>query len=124
MNPNTRSLKKRHEEAEALVNCLGSPPNIICLTEKLLSNNDDLGLYNLRNYTTCLSKPRNGRGGGIKVQTTSEVALIGGLESEKNESLLIHVKVGIKDLILLTVYNPPRSDKLVLITQLDKYLNI
>ena len=69
-----------------------------------------------------MSKPRNGRGGGIMVQTTSEIALIGELESETDESLPIHVKVGIEDLILLTVYNLPRSDKLVLITELDKLI--
>ena len=39
-----------------------------------------------------------------------------------DESLLIHVKVGKEELILLTVYNPPRSDKLVLITELDNLL--
>ena len=106
----------------ALVNCLESLPNIICLTETWLSTDDDPGFYNLSNYTTCLSKQRNGRGGGIMVQTTSEVALIGELECKIDESLLIHVKVGIEDLILLTVYNPPRSDKLVLITELDNLL--
>ena len=123
MHLNTRSLKKHHEELEALVNCLESPPNIICLTETWLSTDDDPGLYNLSNYTTCLSKPRNGRGGGIMVQTTSEVALIGELESEIDESLLIHVKGGIEDPILLTVYNPPWSDKLVLISELDNLLD-
>ena len=56
------------------------------------------------------------------VQTTSEVALIGELESETDESLLIHLKVGKEDLILSTVYSPPGSDKLVLITELDKLL--
>ena len=54
--------------------------------------------------------------GGIMVQTTSEVDLIGELEYKIDESLLIHVKKEIEDLILLMVYNPPRSDKLVLIT--------
>ena len=99
------------------MNCLQSPPIIICLTETWLSTSFVPGLYNLSNFTTCLSKPRNGKGGGIMVQTTSEVALIEELESEIDESLLIHV-----NLILLTVYNPPRSDKLVLITELDKNL--
>ena len=59
--------------------------------------------------------------GGIMVQT-SEVVLIGELESEIDESLLILVKVGIEDLILSTVHNPPRSDKLLLIFELDKLL--
>ena len=99
---------------------LECPPNILYLTETWLSTNDDPSLYNLGNYTTCLSKPRNGRGGGIMVQTTSEIALTGELESEIDECLLIHAKVGIEDLILLTACNPPRSDKLVLITELEK----
>ena len=118
----TRSLKKHYEQLEALVNCLESPPNIICLTETWLSAKNDPGLYNLSNYTACLSKSRNGRRGGIMVQNTSEVALKGELVSEIEENLLIHVKVGIEDMILLTLYNPPRSDKLVLITELDKLL--
>ena len=69
-----------------------------------------------------MSKPRKGRGGGIVVQFTGEVALIRELESQIDESLLIHLKVGIENLILLTVYNLPRSEKLVLITELDKLL--
>ena len=38
---NVQSLRKHHDELEALVNSLESPPDIICLSETWLHEYDD-----------------------------------------------------------------------------------
>ena len=91
---NTRSIKKHHEELEALISCFESPPSVICLTESWLTVNDDPNLFKVTNYNTCMSISRSGRGGGIMIQISDEVNLIEELNCELNESLLVHLKFG------------------------------
>ena len=119
---NTRSIKKHYEELEALISCFQSPPSIICLTESWLTNVDDPNLFKVTNYNTCLSKSRVGRGGGIKIQIRDEVSLIEELNSDLDESLLAHLKIGDLKIALLVVYNPPRANKQNFIFELDNTL--
>ena len=107
LNLNTRSIKKHHEELEALISCFESQYSVICLTESWLTVNDDPNLFKVTNYNACLSKSRSGRSGGIMNQISADVNLIEELNCTLNESLLAHLKFGELKIALLVVYNPP-----------------
>ena len=119
---NTRSIKKHHEELQALISFFESPPSVICLTESWLTVNDDPNLFKVTNYNNCLSKSRSGRGGGIMIQINDEVTLIEELNCKLNETRLVHLKFGELRIAQLVVYNPPRNNKQNFIFELDKTL--
>ena len=58
---NVRSLKKHVHDLEALVHSLESPPDIICLTETWLSDNDDIDSLLVPGYNNYV-KNRNTHG--------------------------------------------------------------
>ena len=55
---NVRSLRKHHDELEALVSSLESPPDIICLNETWLHEYDDKHSYKRKGYHEVISKLR------------------------------------------------------------------
>ena len=65
---NVRSLKKHINDLEALVHSLESPPNIICLTETWLTENDDINSLLVPGYNNYAIKNRNTHGGGVMIQ--------------------------------------------------------
>ena len=54
LSVNVRSLKKHVNDLEALVHSLESLPDIICLTETWLSDNDDIDSLLVPGYNTRL----------------------------------------------------------------------
>ena len=55
---NIRSLKNHLEELEALVLSFESPPDVICLTETWLTDNDHLPSDTLKGYNQFVTKNR------------------------------------------------------------------
>ena len=64
---NVRSLKKHLNDLEALVHSLESPPNVICLTETWLTDNDDIDSLLVPGYKNYAIKNRNTHGGGVMI---------------------------------------------------------
>ena len=61
-------LRKHHDELEALVSSLESPPDIICPSETWLHEYDVKHSYKLKGYHEVISKPRASTGGGVMIQ--------------------------------------------------------
>ena len=59
---NVRSLRKHHDELEALVSSLESSPDIICLSETWLHEYDDKHCFKIKGYHEVISKPRANNG--------------------------------------------------------------
>ena len=55
MHLNVRSLKKNLDKLEPLILGLSSPPSVLCLTEKWLSENDDPKCFLLHGYSQYLT---------------------------------------------------------------------
>ena len=64
MLTNFRSLKKHHEDLEALVYNLESPPKILCITETWLSKNDNKDMFVIKGFHSVYSEVGGSRGGG------------------------------------------------------------
>ncbi len=119
---NVRSLRKHQVDLEALLSNLESPPSIVCLTETWLNNDDDEQGFRVSGYKSVISKPRGSRGGGVMVQCTQEIEVLEELPCELNESLLLQIRVKMNIFLLLVIYNPPRSDKMEFIENLNCFL--
>ena len=61
---NVRSLKKYHEDVEALLSSLESPINLLCLTETWLREIDDVILFKITGSHTIITNTRKTRGEG------------------------------------------------------------
>ena len=65
---NVRSIKPHFDKLEALVLGLESPPEVLCLTETWLSENDNFNGYLINGYNQFFVKNRDsGRGGGVMI---------------------------------------------------------
>ena len=56
LNVNNRLFKLHLEKLEALVLSLESPPDILCLTETWLTDNDDPKLFLVNGYSQYIAK--------------------------------------------------------------------
>ena len=119
---NVRSLKKHHEDVEALLSGLESPINLLCLTETWLREIDDVNLFKITGFHTIITNTRKTRGGGTMIQLGDKVNLLEQLESGIPESLSILVEVSGKQFIVVLAYVPPRYDKIKFVDELDKEL--
>ena len=90
---NVGSLKKHHEDVEALLSSLESPINLLCLTETWLREIDDVNLFKITGFHTIITNTRKTRGGGTMIQLGDNVNLLEQLESGISESLSILVEV-------------------------------
>ena len=103
---NVRSLKKHLNDLEALLHSLESPPNLICLTETWLTDNDYIDSLLVPGYNNYAVKNVNTLGGGVMIQIQDSMSL---LETHSTEMVsLQYKKYRFK---LATVYNPPRTNK-------------
>ena len=119
---NARSLRKHHEDLEALLSSLESPINLLCLTETWLREIDDVNLFKITGFYTIITNTRKTRGGGTMIQLGDKVNLLEQLESGIPESLSILVEVSGKQFIVVLVYVRPRYDKIKFVDELDKEL--
>ena len=56
---NVRSIRKHYAEQESLVFSLNAQPDILCLSETWLSNDDNINSYSINGYTQIAVKNRN-----------------------------------------------------------------
>ena len=120
---NERSLHKQHDELEALVSSLESPPNIICLSELWLHEYYDKHSYKTKGYHEVISKPRASTRGGVMIQLKENVTLIEESPAELEESLTILVRINQEFFLIMFVYNPPETDKFYFIEQFKNVLD-
>ena len=98
---------------ETLVHSLESPPNVICLTETWLTENDDIDSLLVLGYKNYAIKNRNTHGGGVMIQIKDPISLLETHSTDMDETLLVS----------LQYKNPPRTNKLKFVEKLDKFLN-
>ena len=120
---NVRSLKKHVHDLETLVHSIESPPDIICLTETWLSDNDDIDSLLVPGYNNYVVKDRNTHGGGVMIQIYDSISLLETLPTDMEETLLVSLQYKKFKFKLATVYNPPRTNKLKFVEKLHKFLN-
>ena len=97
---NKRSLKKHHEDVEALLSSLESPINVLCLTETWIREIDDVNLFKITGFHTIITNTRKTRGWGTMIELGDKVNLIVQLESGIPESSSILVEVSGKHFIV------------------------
>ena len=120
---NVRSLKKHIKDLEALIHSLEFPPNVICLTETWLTDNDDIDFFMVPGYNNYAIKNRSTHGGGVMIQIQDSMSLIETHPTELEETLLVSLQYKKYRFKLATVYNPPRTNKLTFVEKLDNFLN-
>ena len=108
---------------EALVHSLESPPNVICLTETWLTENDDIDSLLVPGYNNYAIKNRNTLGGGVMIQIKDPIFLLETHSTDLDETLLVSLQYNKYRFKLATIYNPPRTNKLKFVEKLDKFLN-
>ena len=89
---NVRSLKKHLSDLEALIHSLESPPNVICLTETWLTDNDDIDSLLVPGYNNYAIKNRNTHGGGVMIQIQDSMSLIQTHTTDMEETLLVSLQ--------------------------------
>ena len=119
---NIRSLKKHHEELEALLLSFNHTPSILALTETWLTDADAPYCFKLTGYNTVLSRNRKSRGGGVMIQCKDGFDVLGELDINLEESIAVKVFHQGLYFVLIVVYNPPRSNKMEFIERLDEVL--
>ena len=105
---NTMSLKPHFEKLEALILSLESPPDIICLSETWLNDNDNSKGYLVNGYYDFLVKNQNRtnvRGGGVMIQVKENVKILRQLETPFEESIFAEVEKNFFRLKIGVVYN-------------------
>ena len=89
---NVRSLKKHIKDLEALIHSLEFPPNVICLTETWLTDNDDIDSLMVPGYNNYAIKNRSTHGGGVMIQIQDSMSLIETHPTELEETLLVSLQ--------------------------------
>ena len=84
LNVIVRSLKKHLNNLEALVHSPESPPNVICLTETWLTDNDDIDSLLVPGYNNYVIKNRNTHG-GVMIQIQDPMSLLETHSTRKKE---------------------------------------
>ena len=123
LSVSVRSLKKHVNDLEALVHSLEFPPNVLCLTETWLTENDDIDSLLVPGYNNYAIKNRNTHGGGVMIQIQDSISLLETHSTDVDETLLVSLQYKKYRFKLATVYNPPRTSKMKFVEKLDKFLN-
>ena len=120
---NARSLKKHLEDLEALVSSLESSPDLLCLTETWLSENDNPQFFHVNGYKSVLSKNSDSKGGGVMVQISGNCAFQTTYENMLEESLAVKIEKEGYFFCLVVIYNKQRANKMEFIEVLDEMLS-
>ena len=105
---NIRSLKKHHEELEALLLSFNHTPSILALTETWLTDANAPYCFKLTGYNTVLSRNPKSRGGGVMIQCKAGFHVLGELDINLEESIAVKVFHQGLYFLLIVVYNPRR----------------
>ena len=74
---------------EALVHSIEFPPNVICLTEFWLTENDGIDSLLVPGYNNYANKNRNTLGGGVMIQIKDPISLLETHLTDMDETLLV-----------------------------------
>ena len=94
---------------EALVHSIEFPPNVICLTETWLTENDDIDSLLVPGYNNYAIKNRNTLGRGVMIQIKDTISFLETHFTDMDDTLLITLQYKKYRFKLATVYNPPRT---------------
>lgn len=117
IHANVRSIKKHGDDLGALGTSLGYP-NILCLNETWLSDQEDHKVYNIGRCSSQVNS-RKCRGGGTMVQMKADVIFIERLDTELPEATAVQVSFHNRILVIISFYVQPRADKKAFISVLD-----
>ena len=123
LNVNVRSLKLHLEKLEALVLSLESSPDVLCLTETWLTDNDDPKLFLVNGYTQYIAKNRTTLGGGVMIQVKSSCNLLNKYQVEFEEAVMGEIACNNFKFFIAAVYNKPKANKLEFVKTLDNFLS-
>ena len=119
---NVRSIRKHYAELESLVSGLDSQPDILCLSETWLSN-DNINSYSIKGYKHLAVKNRNTvKGGGVTIQLRNSCNLVTVCKSPFEESIFAEVSIHNRRVYLIVIYNKPRANKKDFVSKLEKFL--
>ena len=120
---NVRSIRKHYAELESLVFSLDAQPDILCLSETWLSNDDNINSYSINGYTQIAVKNRNTvKGGGVMIQLRNSCSLVKVCESPFEESIFAEIRIHNRKVNLIVIYNKPRANKKDFLSKLEKFL--
>ena len=123
LNVNVRSLKSNLEKLEALVLTRESPPDILCLTETWLAENDDPKMFLVNGYTQYIAKNRTSLGGGVMIQVKNSCNLLNEHKIDFDEAVMAEIACKNYKFFIAVVYNKPKANKLEFIDALDNFLS-
>ena len=121
---NIRSLKRYLEELEALFLSFESPPDIICITETWLTDNDHLPSYTLKGYNQFVTKNKEISYGGVMIQVKENCTILRQSRLDFYVAISADIALGRYQFKLVTIYNKPRTNKMDFIEKLNEYLEI
>ena len=120
---NVRSIRKHYAELESLVFGLDSQPDILCLSETWLSNDDNMNSYSINGYKHLAVKNRNTvKGGGVMIQLRNSCNLVKVCKSPFEESIFAEVRIHNRRVNLIVIFNKPRAYKKDFVSKLENFL--
>ena len=122
---NARSLNNNFESIEIMLSSLRSYPfSVIAITETWLNSRSPL--FHLDNYTTIRTDRKHGRGGGVAlfIHDKFNFKVRSDIFINDIETLFVEIvnDTG-KNIIVVTIYNPPNNPFELFIHNLESCLN-
>lgn len=120
---NIRSIRKKLDEVEAIINSYNCVIHVLILTEVWLKR-DECVSFNLLNYNSIYSvREKEGGGLAIYVHKSLQFELLKEVVTQGNNLLLVKInKVFNKDIKIGAVYKPPNSSVNDFLNDYDKFL--
>ena len=122
LNVNVRSIKKNLSKLESLILSFNDTPDILCLTETWLNDEDDPELYLVNGYTQVKSKNRSTKGGGVMIQCKRDITITKEIETNFEECVFLEINTKTNYTKLAVIYNKPRTNKTSFLKVLEKFL--
>ena len=104
---NVRSLK-HFSDLEALILSLESKPDILCLNETWLSENDEPSNYVITGFNNWAIRNRNSRGDGVMIQCNNTLNNVKEIPNPFNKAFYLNLEMQSFNFKLMALYNPPR----------------
>ena len=108
---NARSIIKKRDELVAYV--MSEKPDIVSITETWLNISEKhlIAEVNIPGYNMFLNCRENKRGGGVilYIKDTISATEINKVNRSAHEAVYVKVKINKKDLIIATIYRPPKT---------------
>ena len=107
---------------EALVLSLESPPDILCLTETWLTDNDNFESHLVTGYNQYIVKNQTTSHGGVMIQIRSTCSLVKQNDHSFDEAIFADISAKGYTFKLVVIYNKPRSNKMEFLNTLEDFL--